>query len=141
MFKTIKEFFSPIIERPAEKYEITLTEDELTCKRADGTIEEVKWNELQKVVIMTTDEGPFVEDVFWVLHGKGSGCVIPQESKESDQVLGRLQNLPNFNNDLFMEAMCSTENKEFTVWEREPENEANLKAPSSLPNPVCVDVF
>ena len=123
LFKKIKQIFSGDTKRPSELYEITLTKDKISCKRDDGIIEEVKWDDLDKVDIMTNDLGPFVEDVYWVLHGKDSGCVIPQEVKESDKLLEKLQSLPNFNSEAFIEAMSCTENNTFTIWQKENDNE------------------
>jgi hypothetical protein len=38
-------------------------------------IEQVDWEQLVGVSIVTTDEGPFVEDMFWLLHAPdGKGC-------------------------------------------------------------------
>ena len=50
----------------------------------DGTAEHVAWEELLQVVVLTTAGGPFAEDVFFVLAGRGgSGCVVPQGAPES----------------------------------------------------------
>ena len=39
--------------------------------------EQVRWEDLERVTILTTDEGPFAEDFFFLLHGRdGTGCVV-----------------------------------------------------------------
>jgi len=63
---------------PEKDFIIEITEEKVSCSRPNGLIEEVTWEELTKIEIYTTDQGPFIEDVFWVLHGNGRGCVIPQ---------------------------------------------------------------
>ena len=35
----------------------------------EGGVEEVTWDHLAEVRIVTTDEGPFGEDVYWLLVG------------------------------------------------------------------------
>jgi len=56
--------------------------DERGVRRlVDGrVVEQVAWDDLVGVDIVTIDQGPSVEDVFFVLHGKdGKGAVVPQE--------------------------------------------------------------
>jgi hypothetical protein len=44
----------------------------------EGEIQSIRWDELDEVGIVTTDEGPFVEDVFFMLLSKDKkGCAIP----------------------------------------------------------------
>lgn len=90
----------------------------VTCVRPDGESESVSWSELQKVEILTTDEGPFQEDVYWLLHGQAGGCAVPQGAEESNNLLTRLQQLPGFNNSAVIEAMRCTDNRRFLCWER-----------------------
>ncbi len=84
----------------------------------DGRVESVSWNELQEVAIITTDEGPLVDDVFWVLSGVGKGCAVPSESDGMKELLARLQELPGFNNESVIRAMGSTSNSKFICWSR-----------------------
>jgi len=85
----------------------------------DGTCETVTWDTMIRVEIMTTDEGPGSDDVFWVLHGEQGGCVIPSEAPGADALVPRLQALPGFDHEAMIEAMQSTQNARFLVWSRE----------------------
>src|SRR4029453_146778 len=84
-----------------------------------GLVETVRWAELRAVLIQTTADGPFVDDVFWVLMGEKSGCVVPSEAQGCDALLRRLQSLPTFDNQAVIEAMSCTEKKRFLCWERD----------------------
>ena len=53
--------------RAVAKERVVVTEDAVTRIRPDGVHESVQWADLVEVGIITTDEGPFSEDVFWVL--------------------------------------------------------------------------
>src|SRR5205809_669935 len=86
---------------------------------ADGTREQVAWDDLMEVWIVTTSDGPFAEDVFFVLVGRGdTGCVVPQGAAESGSLLERLQRLPGFDNEAVVRAMSSAEDARFVCWRR-----------------------
>ena len=86
---------------------------------ADGRTESVRWSELREVHIITTDAGPFVDDVFWLLIGDDGGCAVPSEAVGCDELLHRLQELPGFDNHTVIAAMGCTDNNRFTVWRRD----------------------
>jgi hypothetical protein len=81
-------------------------------------VERVAWADLQKVEVVTTSDGPFAPDVFWVLHGSESGCAVPQGATGDSQLLERLQTLPGFDNDALIAAMSSTSDQRFLCWQR-----------------------
>lgn len=80
-----------------------------------GVARRITWADLRSVEIVTTNEGPFVEEVFWVLHGTGAPLVIPQSASGSDALLARLQELPGFDNEAVIAAMSSA-GKRFLCW-------------------------
>jgi hypothetical protein len=100
------------------RFVVRLSDAEIACERPDGKVERVGWAGLQKVEIVTTDDGPFVPDVFWVLHGTDGGCAIPQGAPGDSQLLERLQALPGFDNGAVIEAMTCVSNKRFLCWQR-----------------------
>jgi hypothetical protein len=66
-----------------------------------------------------TDEGPFVDDVFFLLLGNdGKGCCVPPGAEGSGPLLDRLQALPGFDNGKVIEAMGSTGNARFVCWRK-----------------------
>jgi hypothetical protein len=95
--------------------------DVVSCALPDGKTERVAWNDLQRVEIITTDEGPGAADVFWMLHGSATGCVVPQGATGANRLLERLQALPHFDNSAVIQAMGSTSNNRFLVWSRKVE--------------------
>jgi hypothetical protein len=83
-----------------------------------GRTEHVRWDELEEVGIVTTDEGPWAEDVYWMLRAASGGCAVGSETVGMDALLERLQQLPGFNNEAVIRAMGSTENATFVCWRR-----------------------
>ena len=85
----------------------------------NGNVEEVAWSDLVEVQIVTTDEGPYVEDVFYLLIGANeTGCVVPQADSQCGALLSRLQALPDFDNGKVIEAMSCAENARFVCWKQ-----------------------
>jgi hypothetical protein len=85
---------------------------------SNGNYEYVAWKDLQEVVILTTDDGPFAEDFFIILHGEeGSGCVVPLEQAASTGLVERLQTLPGFDNNKLAEASSSIRRGQWVCWQ------------------------
>ena len=99
---------------------VAFSSEMVTHIRPDGTEESIRWDDLHEVGILTTDDGPFAEDMFFLLLGADgeSGCAIPQSSEGSQRLLQRLQQLPDFNSNAVIEAMGSTSNAKFACWKR-----------------------
>lgn len=84
---------------------------------ADGSLEKVRWDELTEIRIATTSDGPFNEDLFWMLFGpdRATGVALPG-SYVDDALLRRFQALPGFDNEQVIAAVSSTEKAQFVVW-------------------------
>lgn len=104
---------------PESQFVVHITESEVSCHRPDGIVETVRWNDLERINILTNSDGPFAPDCFWLLIGpETAGCCIPQGATGDTELLARMQELPGFNNQIFMEAMGSTQEAIFTCWEK-----------------------
>lgn len=93
-------------------------DDGVSLERSGRALGTVAWRDLVAVEFVTTDEGPFSEDVFLVLHDGGPGFVVPQGAEDFGALLERLQKLPGFENRAVIDAMGSTENARFPCWSR-----------------------
>jgi hypothetical protein len=80
----------------------------ITNSSADGETQSVRWDDLQEIVILTTDDGPTAEDVYWMLLGANSRCAVSGGAQGMNELLLRLQKLPGFNNEAVIKAMGST---------------------------------
>ena len=114
--KLILRFF----RRSKGRDRVRFTDDTVTRIRSDGVEETIRWDDLDQIAILTTDEGPWREDVFVLLiasDGK-SGCAVPQSSDGCERLLERLQKFPGFDNEAVIKAMGSTSNAKFVCWKR-----------------------
>ncbi len=97
---------------------VTCKDEGLECRWCCSAAS-VKWDDIQRIVIRTTDLGPFDADVFFVIEAAGLRFVIPQDAAGTDELLERLQRLPGFDNQAVIDSMVSTGNKDFLCWQRE----------------------
>jgi hypothetical protein len=103
--------------RPKSDY-VTFDDIAITRTLPDGKTETVRWDDLQEIGIITTEEGPFNEDVYWMLAGSKGGCAVSGGAQGIKALLARLQKLPNFDNEAVIKAMGSTTNNKFRCWKR-----------------------
>lgn len=97
-----------------------LTIDDVGITRTARQLREhVAWGDIERVRIMTTDQGSHLEDVYFVVDGKsGHGCVVSHDLAVRGGLLEALQSrLEGLNNAAVIEAMGSIENRVFTIWE------------------------
>ncbi len=90
----------------------------VTCRGPNGLTESVTWDDLRTVLIRTTSDGPFADDVFWFLMGSEGECVVPSEARGAAGLLERLQQLPGFNDEALIQAMSCPDDAKFVCWER-----------------------
>lgn len=103
---------------PERQYVLGLTPTTIICYRPDDTSERVDWDDLQRVEIRTTSDGPFAMDAFWLLHGTSGGCAIPHGASGEKELTALLSVLPGFDHEAFIQAMASTDEAVFTCWTR-----------------------
>lgn len=102
----------------ARKDTVAFDDASITHSLPDGTREIMLWADLEEVAIVTTDDGPFADDVIWVLSGAGGGCLVPSSANGAEALLARLQALPGFDNEAVIQAMGSVENARFVCWRK-----------------------
>ena len=111
-------FPPPAPREPECRIVVHLTDAGVRCERPDGLTEQVAWDDLQRVEILTTSDGPFQPDVFWMLFGTAGGCVVPQGATGERALSKRLGQLPGFDQGAVIRAMGSTDDALFLCWQR-----------------------
>lgn len=114
---------APLSQEPPQARSRSVSVDDIGVRRqlADGSEESVTWAELSSVVIRVIPEGPWKEDVFLMLAGTdGNGTAVPSGDPAADALIERLQSLPGFDNDKFVEAMTTDADEAYLVWKANP---------------------
>jgi hypothetical protein len=104
--------------QPEASYRVAVDEATVSCTTPRGDTVAVAFAELERIVIRTTDEGPFLPDVFWMLTGADRTCVVPQGATGEEALIERLGKLPGFKFEAMIAAMSCTKNQEFECWKR-----------------------
>jgi hypothetical protein len=110
---------------PAEFFSVSFDDHEIKLIMPDGHAYIIPWSELRRVALETTNEGPFMDDVFWILSTKKHSLLVPQGARGEKELLGRLQQLPNFDNEAVISAMGCAENKLFLCWQSGNEKDSH----------------
>jgi hypothetical protein len=106
---------------PESRYVVAFDERAVKLATPQGDEVAVAWSQLTRVKIRTTDEGPFLPDVFWNLYaGEDTpALVFPGGATGQGELLAEMQRrLPGFDNEQVIVAMGSAENAVFVVWTR-----------------------
>lgn len=105
---------------PATQAEqLAITKEALRATYAGQKQEVVPWKDVQEIRIVTTDQGPAQEDVFWVfLHHDGKRLLRVPGSLVDDAALDVLMQLARFDHDQFIKSMGSADNAVFRVWKK-----------------------
>jgi hypothetical protein len=99
---------------------VEFDDHEIRCTWPKDGRRSISWGELNTVTLITTDEGPWGEDVYWHLGGDGTTeVVVPQGAVGHQDFLAEMQRrLPGLNNEAVIQAMGNTSNARFPVWSR-----------------------
>ena len=95
----------------------TITADGPLAHRSSVRIEEIR-----EIGVETTDTGPFVEDVFWLINRDTDGLRIPQDSPVFKELMGAFGLFEGFDWQSFAEAMACTDRRYFLCWRRPHES-------------------
>src|SRR6185369_4374105 len=106
---------------PESLFTVAADEWQISVSDPEGNERNTTWSLIERVLIRTTDEGPFLPDVFWIVEPiDKSALVFPGGSTGESDVLRALQaSLPGFRSEQVIAAMGSTANQEFLLWERD----------------------
>jgi hypothetical protein len=119
MINILNRIFNKKEQQPEDYYTVTITETFVRIEHPERATEEVKWQDIEMIKLINTDQGPWLPDVWLALLGKESGCLIPQGAEGFDEVYETVSQYPNFNFENTIKSMSCTDNAEFDLWSKE----------------------
>jgi hypothetical protein len=99
----------------------TVQIDDVGVRRIAGSIrEQIRWDDVAEIRIITTDDGPYSEDVFFALVDENNkGCLVPHDAAVRYKLLEQLQSrFTGVDNQAVIRAMTSTANANFLIWSK-----------------------
>ena len=78
----------------------------------------VRLEDIREIGIETTDGGPFVEDVFWLINRDTDGLRIPSDSPVFKSLMDVFGSFDGFDWEPFTAAMACTDRRYFPCWTR-----------------------
>ncbi|MHA1999402.1 MAG: hypothetical protein ACTSU9_14885 [Promethearchaeota archaeon] len=79
---------------------------------------EIRYVDIIRISIKTTDDGPFLPDCFWYIETKKHTIILENEDPSMSLILPKFQALDGFDNEGVIKAMTSVDYNEFIVYER-----------------------
>ena len=111
--------FKPIgLIAPYLRTNYSLNGQTIAIKRPFRKPVSVRIDDLDEIAVETTDEGPFVEDVFWILKRGELRIRIGDPHPVFKMLMDRFGKLEGFDWRPFTEAMSCTDNRYFLCWRR-----------------------
>jgi len=104
--------------QPEVAYKVTITEQGVQVEHPQRKTESIRWQDIDEVRLINTDEGPWLPDVWLALIGQETGCLIPQGAKGYDEVYDIVSQYEGFNFENVMKSMCCTSNEQFELWKK-----------------------
>jgi hypothetical protein len=86
---------------------------------ADGRYEEVSWDELLEVRVITLPKGPWDDRVRFVLDGGGErGCIVRLDRAEESGLIAALAALPRFDHRQLADVLDRPRTGSVVLWDR-----------------------
>ena len=99
---------------PEYQWKVSINDDTLLSQNWNGELKELSLDDIQRVYVRTTDEGPFITDVWFGIETANDLIEVPQGCTGEELLIKFLETLPNFE----MNGMNSTENEVHDRWKR-----------------------
>jgi len=106
---------------PESATKIAFDEERISVTDHAGAGATLRWDAIGEVSIRTTDEGPWLPDVFWRLHDETGEVVlvVPNGATGEGELLEAMQaRLPGFDSRALIDAMGCADNRLFVLWQK-----------------------
>ena len=102
---------------PGGPYLVTMTASELACEHPRRAREYIRWDDIEEITLITTSQGPFLPDEWYVFSGKAGKCTIPSEAKGFSELMADFdKRFPGMDYQAIIKA--GTSDSERQIWKR-----------------------
>ncbi|HET6328410.1 MAG TPA: hypothetical protein VFG04_27255 [Planctomycetaceae bacterium] len=98
-------------------YRLSMTDDEVACEHPKRIREAIRWEDVNRIWYVTTSDGPWLPDAWFVLEGEQGGCSFPTEATDINNFWDQLkQRFPGFDYQPIIRG--GTDDARYLCWER-----------------------
>lgn len=122
---------APLQRSGGSRWHVTFDDTKIQLTQPNGSISEIAWAQLGCVGIVTTSDGPAAPDLFWLLQpqDRHKNIVIPMGADGEHEFLHAMQaRLSGFDNMTVVEAMSSTDQAGFVVWQASDKRDVSVSS-------------
>jgi hypothetical protein len=86
--------FDPWLEKfrlQFSQYKLVITPDDVACEHRKRKRESIRWEDVNRVWYVTTDDGPWVPDEWFLFEGENGGCSFPTEANGMNAMWDELE--------------------------------------------------
>jgi len=105
---------------PESKWAVVVNDGTIAVTDDHGETSVLAKADMSGVAVETNDSGPRGTDFWWHLFGADgpAACIVPQGATGESELIAYLRALPGFDQNAVTDAMRSTNNASFAVWQR-----------------------
>jgi hypothetical protein len=99
-------------------YRLKITNAEIACEHPKRKRESIQWEEVNRIWYVTTSDGPWFPDAWFLLEGEHGGCSFPTETMGFNGIWDELeQGFTGFNYEPLIRG--GTDDAKHLCWERQ----------------------
>jgi len=97
---------------------VCIHEDKLVITDEKDTTQYMLLQDIETIEILTTDMGPWINDVWWLITGKDTIFEIAGDAMGIHNMLDTFHTFEKFNHEEVIKAMQCTDYEVFTCWNK-----------------------
>jgi hypothetical protein len=103
---------------PGGPYTLIITDEEIACEHPERPREVIRWRAINEIRLVTTSDGPFHPDMWFLFMGESTGCSVPSEAKDIEQIWPLFeQRFPGLDYAAIIDG-GGTSDRQTTLWRR-----------------------
>ena len=100
--------------KPAHAVTVTVEDEHFTVVEGKTCVS-VHWGDITRITAITTNDGPWLDDLFYHVVYAGGDLTLPSEANGVAAFVDKLRTLPGFDNEALGRANGSAQNNSFVV--------------------------
>ncbi|RYE23149.1 MAG: hypothetical protein EOP42_23565 [Sphingobacteriaceae bacterium] len=114
----LKGLYSLLKRQPEDDYVVLISDDCVQVNHPWWGNKIIKWTDIEQVLLVNTDQGPWFPDVWLTLVGCNGSFKIPLGAKGYEEIYAVVSNYEGFNFENVIESMSCTERATFILWDK-----------------------